>query len=195
MRFGKGAWALVTALDLWLLSGSPCGAEAMRPMPIRALMDVLAEDRDAKHFDTCGAAPKLQLNEVCSVGTECDSDVRIADFVEVYNPTGQAAPLACYVIANDEDLPFVPRGQLEPGSLDAWGESQLQFRIAKKRDQVTLYRMHAIDGKPGLEVLDQVEVAATQALAYRSPDGGGWVLVPALDAEWEGPASFKRPNP
>ena len=197
MNFEKRRRALGVALCFGLssLPGSASSAESAPPTRTEALLAVLVENHALEHFDACGAAPRLRLNEVCSVGTECDEDVRIADFVEVYNPSRQEAPLACYVIANDEDLPFVPRGQLEPGALDAWGEEQLGFRVAKKRDQVRLYRMRAIDGKPGLEVLDDVESAGARALAYRAPDGGAWGAVPAIEAESERPASFKRANP
>jgi len=197
MNSARSARTLAAALGtgLAILSGGPSGAESAPPTRTQVLMAVLTEDHDTEHFDTCGAAPKLRLNEVCSVGTECDADVRVADFVEVYNPTGQEAPLSCYVVANDEDLPFVPRGKLAPGALDAWGEDQLGFRIAKKRDQVTLYRMRAVDGKPGLDALDTVEISEARALAYRSPDGGAWVTAPAPEAEWKRPASFNRPNP
>lgn len=194
MNFGKAGCARV-ALGFSILSGAPCAADSVSGTPQQALLVALTESHTAEHFEACGAAPRLRLNEVCGVGTECDEDVRIADFVEVYNPAGQAAQLSCYAIANDEDRPFVPRGQLEPSAVRAWGEDKLGFRIAKKGDQVTLYRMRVVAGKPGLEELDRVEISATRALAYRSPDGGSWVTVPVPDAEWERPASFDRPNP
>jgi len=196
MNFEKrdGARGAALGLVLSILFGSASQADSVPATRNEALMAVLTENHAAEHFDACGTAPRLRLNEVCSVGTECDEDVRIADFVEVYNPTGQPAPLPCYVIATDEDLPFVPRGQLAPGSLEAWGEERLGFRVAKKRDQVRLYRMRAVDGKPGLEMLDQAEIGEARAVVYRSPDGGAWVAVPAIEAESERPATFSRPN-
>lgn len=191
-------WGRVASVVLVfsVLSGAPSGANDPDP-PTRpeALMAVLRGEHEVEHFDGCGTAPKLLLNEVCSVGTECDEDVRIADFIEVYNPTGQQASLSCYVVAGDEDLPFVPRGELGARGLVAWGEEELGFRVAKKRDQVRLYRMLAVDGVPRLEVLDEVEIGEGRGLAYRSPDGGSWVTFSALDAESDRPASYGQSNP
>ena len=191
-RIGSGAAALGVGLALLAsvaTASEPHGTRTER------LLTAIVEEQGAAHFDACRAVPKLRLNEVCSVGTECDEDVRVADFVEVINPTGRGASLSCYVIADDEDLPFIPRGELAPGALAAWGEDQLGFRIAKKGDHVTLYRMSAVGGEPHLEPIDRVEITEARALAYRSPDGSSWVSAPASAAEWERMASFNRPNP
>ena len=197
MNFARSAGerGAVLGAVLALLWSGPAGADSAPRERTQTLMPALAGSHEIEHFEACGSAPRLRLNEVCSVGTECDADVRVADFVEIYNPTGQVAPLSCYVLASNDDRPFVPRGQLAPGALKAWGEGQLGFRVAKKRDQVTLYRMRAVEGEPGLEAIDQVEIAEARALLYRSPNGGAWVAAPALNTDWERDTSFDRPNP
>lgn len=197
MNSAQTAWMQITVIGavLSVLGGVPARADSAPREHTQALLAALVRSHEVEHFEACGTAPMLRLNEVCSVGTECDADVRVADFIEVYNPTEQAAPLSCYVLASNDDLPFVPREQLAPSALKAWGEGQLGFRIAKKHDQVTLYRMRAIKGEPRLEVIDQVDIAEARALLYRSPDGGAWVARPALHPDWERGTSFDRPNP
>lgn len=184
---GLGLLIFSAAMSAWAQSALPTRTEA--------LMANLSENYEQAHFDRCRTAADLKLNEVCSVGTECNPDVRIADFVEIYNPTRQKAELSCYVIANDEDIPFVPDGTIEAKGLAAWGEEQLGFRLAKHHDQVRLYRMRSVDGEAALKVLDEVEISEARALAYRSPDGGGWLAVSVADAERDQPATFKQSNP
>jgi hypothetical protein len=158
------------------------------------LLEVIREQYDDAHFGRCGAAPKIVLNEICSVGTECDPDVRVADFVEVYNPGAQALELNCYVLANDMEQPFVPDGRLAPHAVAAWSEAELSFRLAKNRDRIRLYRMHAEDGQPRLALIDLVELADFRAVYTRVPDGGAWQTLSVREAELGAPTSFGKPN-
>ena len=92
------------------LAGAPTagrGQVGTAPSFESSLLKEIREQYDDAHFDRCTAAPKIVLNEVCSVGTECDPDVRVADFVEVYNPGARSVELNCYVLANDMAQPFV----------------------------------------------------------------------------------------
>ena len=158
------------------------------------LLEVIREQYDDAHFGRCGAAPKIVLNEVCSVGTECDPDVRVADFIEVYNPGARALELDCYVLANDMAQPFVPDGRLAPRAVAAWSEAEMSFRLAKNRDRVRLYRMHAEDGQPRLALIDLVELADFRAVYTRVPDGGAWQTLSVQEAELGGRSSFGKPN-
>jgi hypothetical protein len=159
------------------------------------LLEVIREQYDDAHFGDCGDAPRIVLNEVCSVGTECDPDVSVADFIEVYNPSARALKLNCYVLANDMAQPFVPNGNLAPRGVAAWSESELGFQLAKNRDQVRLYRMHAEDGQPRLALIDLVELADFRAVYTRVPDGEAWQTLSVREAELGAPTSFGKPNP
>jgi hypothetical protein len=159
-----------------------------------SLLEVIREEYDDAHFDRCEAAPKIMLNEVCSVGTECDPDVRIADFVEVYNPGTRVLELNCYVLANDMAQPFVPDGRLAPHAVAAWSEAELSFRLTKNRDRVRLYRMHTEDGQRRLTLIDLVELADFRAVYTRVPDGGAWQTLSVREAELGARNSFGKPN-
>lgn len=161
-----------------------------------ALLEGLPGDYDERRLAACAESASPLLNEVCSVGTECDPDVRVADFVELYNPSRAAVDLGCIVLVSEEGVPFVPRGELAPGELRGFGEAELGFRIRKARDEIALYRItRTPEGGPGLVLLDSLVVDAERGLSYRSPDGGGWVYLSADDAERDWPGSFDRPNP
>ena len=184
-----------------LLAGSLGGATGSgrgrddAPMQDAALL--LAELRkryDDSHFHRCAAAPRIVLNEVCSVGSDCDRDARVADFVEVYNPSGQTLELDCYVVINDDALPFVPRGRLAPRAVAAWAQAELGFGVAKTGDRVRLYRMHAEGGDPRLVLIDLVELADFRAFYRRVPDGGAWHTLSLRAAEIGVRSSFGKPN-
>ena len=160
-----------------------------------SLLEGIREQVDDAHFERCGAAQKIVLNEVCSVGTACDPDARTADFVEVYNPGTRALELDCYVLANDMTQPFVPDGRIAPRAVAAWSQAELGFRLAKNRDRVRLYRMHAEDGQPRLALIDLVELADFRAVYTRVPDGGAWQTLSVREAELGVRSSFGKPNP
>ena len=179
------------------LAGAPTagrGQVGTAPSFESSLLKEIREQYDDAHFDRCTAAPKIVLNEVCSVGTECDPDVRVADFVEVYNPGARSVELNCYVLANDMAQPFVLEGRLASHAVAAWSEAELSFRLAKRRDRVRLYRMLAENGKSRLTLIDLVELADFRAVYYRVPDGGAWQTLTVREAELGVRNSFGKPN-
>jgi hypothetical protein len=187
---------------LLLLAGTPAlaptdsrGQDDAPPSFEASLLEAILEQVDDGHFDRCGAAPKIVLNEVCSVGTACGPDARVADFVEVYNPGARVLELNCYVLANDMAQPFVPIGRIAPHAVAAWSQAELRFRLAKNRDRLRLYRMHVEDGQPRLELIDLVELADFRAVYTRVPDGGAWQTLSVREAEPGVPSSFGQPNP
>ncbi len=201
-------------------AGEPAGAEALAPVdagagddpPLGAseadaafdpgagdeegaLAVALPAGFDERRLDECAASPRPVLNEICAVGTECDEDVRVADFVEVYNPNAGAVDLGCFVLAGREGIPFVPQGMLEPGDVRAWGEGELRFRIRKGSDTVQLLRVVRGEEAPiALEPLESVVVDDDRAHLYRLPDGGSWLQKGVIDAEHERPGSFGERN-
>lgn len=152
-------------------------------------------DFDEHRLAACAESPAPLINEVCSVGTECDPDVRVADFIELYNPAARAVDLGCFAVSGEEDVLYVPAGELPPGQLRGFGEADLGFRIRKAGDEITLYRItSAPEGGPALARLESVRIDAEHALCFRSPDGGAWRCLPQTEAEYDWPASFDRPN-
>jgi hypothetical protein len=195
VRFSPIACAvLLLAGALALAPPEGRGQDDAAPSIESSLLEVIREQVDDAHFDRCGAAPKIVLNEVCSVGTACDSDVHVADFVEVYNPGAQTLELSCYVLANDMTQPFVPDGRIAPRAVAAWSQAELGFRLAKYGDRVRLYRMHAEEGQPRLALIDLVELADFRAVYFRVPDGGAWQTLSVREAEPGVPSSFAKPN-
>jgi hypothetical protein len=181
-----GALAGATGVG-WAGDDAPTQGETL-------LLAALRQRYDDIQFHRCAAAPRIVLNEVCSVGSDCDPDVRIADFVEVYNPSGQTLELDCYVVINDDALPFVPRGRLAPRAVAAWAQAELGFGLAKTGDRVRLYRMHAEGGDPGLVLIDLVELADFRVFYRRVPDGGAWQTLSLRAAEIGVRSSFGKPN-
>ena len=162
----------------------------------QALVEALSGDYDERRLAACAESASPVLNEVCAVGTECDPDVRVADFVELYNPGASAVDLECFVVAGLDGVPFVARGELAPGELRGFGEAELGFRILKAEDEISLYRItRAPEGGPELVPLESLAVDAAQAHSFRSPDGGGWVRLGRDEAERDHPGSFGKPNP
>ncbi len=150
---------------------------------------------DDRRLDECADTPSPVLNEICAVGTECDEDVRVADFVEVYNPNPGPVDLGCFVLASREGRPFVPDGTLEPGGVRAWGEGELRFRLAKRGDSVQLLRVvRGVDDPVELLPLESVVIDGDRAHLYRMPDGGSWLGTDAVAAEHDRPGSFGEPN-
>jgi hypothetical protein len=196
VRFSPIACAvLLLAGTLALAPTAGRGQVDAAPRFESSLLEVIREQVDDAHFDRCGAAPKIVLNEVCSVGTACSPDERVADFVEVYNPGERALELNCYVLANDMAQPFVPDGRVAPHGVAAWSQAEMSFRLAKNRDRVRLYRMHAEGGQPRLALIDLVELADFRAVYTRVPDGGAWQTLSVREAELGVPSSFGKPNP
>lgn len=163
--------------------------------PRALLLDRLLEEVDSESFAACTARGNVRLNEVCAVGTECDRDVRISDYVELYNPGPEETDLGCFALSARDFEPAVLRGLLAPGGLEAFGESELGFRIAKDGDFVALHRLTIDDvGEPGLVEIERVEVDEAAAHRYRWPDGGGWRSYSAAEAESGWPGTFGESN-
>ena len=191
----------------WLLLATAAGAEpeASGEDAEAAAQEQLEEDGEPLDAapepgpdpgGSCHAGANPLLNEVCAVGTECDEDVRVADFVELYNPSATPIDLGCFLLIGEEAIPFLPDGWLAPHARAAWGEGELGFRIRKADDRIRLYRLLPRDGQePELRELEVVPVDASRALSYRSPDGGAWVHLGIDDAEYGWPGSFGEPNP
>jgi hypothetical protein len=194
-RFSRIAAAVLALAGAGIAAPLPGRAgDGPPPDEGRPVLESVRDRYDDAHFDRCGASSTIVLNEVCSVGTECDPDVRVADFVEVYNPSGAAVDLSCFVLVSAEAVPFVPEGSLAPGAVAAWSEAELGFRLAKVRDRVRLYRMHADGGTPGLRLIDLVEIADFRAAYRRVPDGGPWRSLSVEEAEAGGRTTFNAPN-
>jgi len=173
-------------------------AAAVADVAPRSRAYALAQVRETyeiEHFQRCDTSSGLLLNEICSVGSECNRDVRIADYIEVYNAGASELDLECYVLTTSEHEPFVPRGKLAARQIQAWGEKQLGFRIAKKLDEVFLYRMGTNgEGAPDLVFLESLHTRANQAHSYRVPDGGYWKHLTADEAEDGWPGTYGEPN-
>ena len=135
------------------------------------------------------------LNEVCSVGTECDEDVRVSDFVELYNPSGGPVDLSCFVLINRERVVFIPRGELASGKVRAWGEAELGFRITKADDEIELLKLGTDGTAPSYHTLETLPIREDQSHSFRVPDGGTWRYLELDEAEAEWPGSFNEPNP
>jgi hypothetical protein len=163
--------------------------------PAESLIDQLLEIHEPEHFANCATLGEILLNEICAAGTECDPDVRIRDFVELYNPGRQSVDLSCFVLTARDYVAFSPSGVLEPGGFRAFGEIEMGFRIAKTRDSVALYRL-AIDsdGEPLLTESERVGLDEERVHLYRSPDGGSWQVFALAEAETGWPGSFGEPN-
>jgi len=160
-----------------------------------ALIERLLEDLAVEDFERCSGGAGIVLNEVCSVGTECDEDVRVSDFIEVYNPSEEPVDLACFAVIARDRVPFVLRGEIGPGEIRAWGEADLGFRISKDGDRVILYRMRVdSEGRPRLVEREFVVISEEHALHFRVPDGGNWETRSARDSELEPLASFAKSN-
>ena len=186
--------ALAALLILGLVAHSPSSPGQEDDAGTDGL-DALLDDYDERRLADCSESPSPVLNEVCSVGVECDEDVRVGDFVELYNPSARAVDLECFVVTGREGPPFVGRGEVPPHELRGIGEGELGFRIRKARDEIALLRISSgPDGEPELRELDSVRVDAGHALSFRSPDGGSWRSVPADEVEGGGEplASFGR---
>jgi hypothetical protein len=163
--------------------------------PHALLLDRVLEEVDSESFAACTARGEVRLNEVCAVGTECDQDVRISDYVELYNPGPEETDLGCFALSARDFEPTVLRGLLAPGGLQAFGESELGFRIAKDGDFVALHRLTLDDvGRPSLTEIERVELDEGAAHRYRWPDGGGWRSYTAAEAESGWPGTFGKTN-
>ena len=193
--------ALAALLILGLVAHSPSSPGQEDDAGTDGL-DALLDDYDERRLADCSESPSPLLNEVCSVGVECDEDVRVGDFVELYNPSARAVDLECFVVTGLPDAKkgetHTWRGEVPPHELRVIGEGELGFRIRKARDEIALLRISSgPDGEPELRELASVQVDAGHALSFRSPDGGSWRSVPADEVEGGGEplASFGRPNP
>jgi hypothetical protein len=125
-------------------------------------------------------------------GVVAHRPARRPDYVEVYNPSSQAADLSCYAIVGSVPEPFSPSGTLEAREFRAWGERELGFRLKKGEDEVRLLRLRA--GAPGYEVLDSLAIDESRGHSYRIPDGGAWRYVDVLEAEAHHYGTFGRSN-
>lgn len=151
---------------------------------------------DAERLAPCRGAAAPVLNEVCAVGTECDEDVRIADFVELYNPHPRAVPLGCFALSSEAGVLFLPHGEIAARAHRAWGEAELGWRIQKGGDEVRLLRLRlGSAGEPETEIVESVTVTPGRAHLIRSPDGGTWRQLSADEAEQGFPGSFGEANP
>ena len=129
----------------------------------------------AKQFAACGASPLPVLNEVCSLGVECNTDPKVGDFVELFNPSEGSVDLSCFVIVSRYGVPFFASGTLPPGQVRAWGEKELGFRIAKWDDEVSLLQLRsAAADQPPFRVVDKLTITHKVSLSIRVPDGGAW---------------------
>ena len=171
------------------------GEERSDGLDAQGLVGALPEGYDERRLAACGQSAAPLLNEVCSVGTDCDEDVRVGDYVELYNPGAGDVDLGCFAIASREGVVFVGRGEIPPGEVRGFGEQVLGFRIAKRGDQVALFRVTTgPEGEPGLTQIDSVEVNGERAHSFRSPDGGSWQHIEESDAERGWPGSFAELN-
>ena len=163
--------------------------------PVESLVDQLLEIHQADHFASCEETEGIVLNEICAAGTECDPDVRIRDYVELYNPGKRSVELSCFVLTARDYVAFSPSGLLEPGGFRGFGEVEMGFRIAKRLDSVALYRLTiGLDGEPLLAESESVEIDEDRVHLYRSPDGGSWQVFALAEAEEGWPGSFGSSN-
>lgn len=163
--------------------------------PFDGLLEQLLEVHSPDRFADCATTGDVLLNEICAVGLECDPDVRVRDFIELYNAGREPVDLACFALTARDDVVFAPRGVLEPGGFRAFGERETGFRIAKSYDVITLYRLGVDDeGNPTLTESERVALGATRAHAYRFPDGGRWRGYAIEEAEEGWQASFGTSN-
>jgi hypothetical protein len=163
--------------------------------PFDSLLEQVLEVHSPERFAECGKTGDVLLNEICAVGLECDPDVRVRDFIELYNAGREPVDLACFALTARDDVVFAPRGILEPGGFRAFGERETGFRIAKSYDVITLYRLGVDDeDNPILTESERVAVGATRAHAYRLPDGGRWRGYAIDEAEEGWQASFGTSN-
>jgi len=173
---------------------APAGGDGFATPEV--LLERLEKKFDGRDLDACSESPSPVLNEVCAVGVECDRDVRVADFIELYNPDKKDVDLDCFVLANREGIPFIPRGELPPGEVKGYSEHDLGWRITKAYDEVILYRAaRDIYGEPTLQTVETLSVDRVRAHSYRSPDGGSWKTLSIDRAERDWPGSFDRSNP
>jgi len=197
---GSATSAAVSLVVLVLtLSALPGRAQSVPesdqpPEQVDEILSELTDSFDDEHFADCEGVPSLVLNEVCAVGTECDVDVRIADYVELYNPSGRVADLSCFALLSDEGILFSPSGDLEGGEVEAWGEQTLGFRISKAEDQVALIKLGTEQRGPSYRVLESLVIRASRAHAIRLPDGGAWTYTERDDAEDSHRGTFGRSN-
>jgi hypothetical protein len=179
----------LTAAGLALASAGQAG-EAH----VEALLEALPE-YDARRLADCAESATPVLNEVCSVGSECDEDVRVADFVELYNPQAREVDLGCFVVAGLDDIPFIGRGQIPPGEVRGFPEAVLGFRIKKSEDEISLYRLTTSpEGGLDLLLLEEIAVDDERAHSFRSPDGGAWQHLDDDEAEEDWPGTFGDSN-
>lgn len=161
---------------------------------VAVLIEALPEF-DERRLAACAESAAPVLNEVCSVGSECDEDVRVADFVELYNPEAGDVDLGCFVVAGLDDIPFVGRGEIPPGEVRGFPEAVLGFRIKKSEDEISLYRVTTTpEGELDLLLLESVAVDDGRAHSFRSPDGGAWQHLDDDEAEEGWPGTFGDPN-
>ena len=181
------------ALSLALAPGAR--ADGGEPDPIQAHLADVRTRSGVEAFARCNAFRGVVLNEVCAVGTECDRDVRVADFVELYNASGDTVDLACFVLTNIEGEIFAPEGEIEPGGIKGFGEGDLRFRLRKANDEVALLQLGiGRDGAIEARVVDAVPIDATQAHSFRMPDGGTWRTLGVEQSETGFPGTFGRSN-
>ena len=161
---------------------------------VEDLIEALPE-YDEHRLADCAESATPVLNEVCSVGSECDEDVRVADFVELYNPQAGDVDLGCFVVAGLDDIPFIGRGRIPPGEVRGFSEAVLGFRIKKSEDEISLYRITTgPEGGLDLVLLDEIAVDDDRAHSFRSPDGGAWQHLDDDEAEEGWPGSFGELN-
>jgi hypothetical protein len=176
--------------------GVPLGAPDARSdgADVEALIGALPE-YDERRLTECASSATPVLNEICAVGSDCDEDVRVADFVELYNPEAGDVDLGCFVVSGLDDRPFVGRGQIPPGEVRGFGEVLLGFRIKKADDEISLHRISAgPDGELDLTLLESLPVDSEHAHSYRLPDGGAWQHLDEEQAEIDWPGTFGESN-
>ena len=179
----------LTAAGLALASAGQAGEAHVEDL-IQALPEY-----DERRLAGCAKSATPVLNEICSVGSECDEDVRVADFVELYNPQAGDVELGCFVVAGLDDIPFVGRGQIPPGEVRGFSEAVLGFRIKKAADEISLYRVTTTpEGALDLLLLDEIAVSSERAHSFRSPDGGAWQHLDDGEAEEGWPGTFGDSN-
>ena len=126
------------------------------------------------------AVEGLVINEVMTDNDSAVSRVPgdFADWVELYNGSGEAIDLARVSLSDGGD-PWTGSGELAAGAhLLLWADTDLPFGLARGGEQLVL----AVDGV-AVDTVATGEMASDVALV-RLPDGGAWTSSLRISPGW-----------